>query len=64
MAQPTMSKGKDQNCPNFVSENVFIFSNYGGGTLHFQVHFQRVFVEFVALLTKIWPKNIDFHHYR
>ena len=31
--------------------------------LNFQVHFQRVFVEFVALLTKIWPKNIAFHHY-
>ena len=28
----------------------------------FQVHYQRVFVEFVALLTKIWPKNIDFYH--
>ena len=25
-----------------------------------RLHFQRVFVEFVALLTKIWPKNIDF----
>ena len=32
--------------------------------LIFQVHFQRVFVEFAALLTKIWPKNIDFYHYR
>ena len=32
--------------------------------LNFQVHFQRVFVEFAALLTKIWPKNIDFYHYR
>ena len=31
--------------------------------LNFQVHFQRVFVEFVALLTKIWPKNIAFYHY-
>ena len=24
------------------------------------VHFRRVFVEFVVLLTKIWPTNIDF----
>ena len=24
------------------------------------VHFQRVFVEFVVLLTKFWPTNIDF----
>ena len=24
------------------------------------VHFRRVFVEFVVLLTKIWPANIDF----
>ena len=31
--------------------------------LNFQVHFQRVFVEFVTLLTKTWPKNIDFYHY-
>ena len=25
------------------------------------VHFLRVFVEFVVLLTKIWPTNIDFN---
>ena len=31
--------------------------------LNFQIHFQRVFVEFVALITKIWAKNIDFYHY-
>ena len=31
--------------------------------LHFYVHFRRVFVEFVVLLTKILPKNIDFHRY-
>ena len=24
------------------------------------VHVRRVFVEFVVLLTKIWPTNIDF----
>ena len=24
------------------------------------VHFRRVFVEFVVLLSKIWPTNIDF----
>ena len=24
------------------------------------VHFQGVFVEFVVLLTKIWPTNFDF----
>ena len=24
------------------------------------VHFRRVFVGFVVLLTKIWPTNIDF----
>ena len=24
------------------------------------VHFRKVFVEFVVLLTKIWPTNIDF----
>ena len=24
------------------------------------VHYRRVFVEFVVLLTKIWPTNIDF----
>ena len=24
------------------------------------VHFRRVFVELVVLLTKIWPTNIDF----
>ena len=24
------------------------------------VHFRRVFVEFVVLLTTIWPTNIDF----
>ena len=29
--------------------------------LNFQEHFQRVFVEFVALLTKIWHRNIDFY---
>ena len=31
--------------------------------LYFYLHFQRVFVEFVALLTKIWHKNIYFYHY-
>ena len=24
------------------------------------VHFRRVFVEFVVILSKIWPTNIDF----
>ena len=28
--------------------------------LYLYVHFQRVFVEFVVFLTKIWSKNIDF----
>ena len=28
--------------------------------LNFQVHFQRVFVEFVTLLNKIWPKILIF----
>ena len=29
----------------------------------FCVHFQKLFVEFVVLLTKIWPKNFDFCRY-
>ena len=28
-----------------------------------EINLYRVFVEFVVLLTKIWPKNIDFHRY-
>ena len=31
--------------------------------LYFYVHFRKVFVEFVVLLTEIWPKNIDFYRY-
>ena len=44
-----------QSFRKYMNNIVYLFN--------FQVHFQRVFVKFVSLLTKIWPKNIDFHHY-
>ena len=31
--------------------------------LYFYVHFRKPFVEFVVLLAKVWPKNIDFYRY-
>ena len=29
--------------------------------IYFYVHFRRAFVEFVVLLTKVWPKNMDYY---